>query len=161
MLKIGDSELIGKERMSFESIEMILGNNAPRIVDYVDYEGRGALKYRYASMGSGGSLSLQKLYQSGASRLQLKRILKDVFSSQLGRLYRASEVEQINLLEYYGIQPRSSSLVKSWIEPVALGDLAADEISVSEGETCPNVLKFYESGLTHVLPYATRQPRLC
>jgi len=51
VVKIGPRDLIGKERINFERIEDVLGNSAPRITEFADLGERGALKYRYASMG--------------------------------------------------------------------------------------------------------------
>ena len=51
VVKIGPQEPIGQERTAFEQIERVLGNNAPRITEFADFGGRGALKYRYAAMG--------------------------------------------------------------------------------------------------------------
>ena len=59
VVKIGDQEEMGKERQSFEKIEQVLGNNAPRVTDFIDYGNRGGIKYRYASMGKGSSRSFQ------------------------------------------------------------------------------------------------------
>ncbi len=50
MLKIGPQEPIGQERMSFEKVEQVLGNSAPRITEFIDFKERGGIKYRYASM---------------------------------------------------------------------------------------------------------------
>src|SRR5206468_9129276 len=73
VVKIGPKALIGKERTSFERIEAVLGNSAPRVADFADLETRGAIKYRYAAMGRGDSRSFQKIYEAGASDQDVKR----------------------------------------------------------------------------------------
>ncbi|WP_197473777.1 hypothetical protein, partial [Oleiphilus sp. HI0066] len=62
VIKIGPRDLMAKERMAFEQIEQVLGNNAPAIAQYADSENLGAIKYRYASMGSGKTRSLQDCF---------------------------------------------------------------------------------------------------
>ena len=75
VIKIGKQDEVGKERISFEKIESVMGNNAPRIVDFVDFKGRGALKYRYAAMGGGISNTFQKLYMSGVKQEKAEAML--------------------------------------------------------------------------------------
>ena len=55
VVKIGPRDLIGSERAAFERIEAVLGNSAPSVTDFADLGERGAIKYRYASMGGGFS----------------------------------------------------------------------------------------------------------
>ena len=118
---------IGKERTSFERIESVMGNNAPRIAEFADYNGRGALKYRYAAMGGGGvSSTFKKLFASDLSVEKAKTFLEAVFVQQLGRLYSAAKRESTNLLEYYRIDPGYAGRMKQKIEMV-LGGPGDDE----------------------------------
>jgi hypothetical protein len=56
VIKIGPRDLMARERTAFEHIESVLGNSAPAIADYADLQLRGAIKYRYATMGTGKAL---------------------------------------------------------------------------------------------------------
>ncbi|MEW5725080.1 MAG: isochorismatase, partial [Thermodesulfobacteriota bacterium] len=116
VVKIGPQGQIGQERTAFERIETVLGNSAPRIADFADLGGRGALKYRYASMGGFESTTFQKVYLSGRPFQEIQAILDVVFKEQLGRLYRAAVRESRNLLEYYDFQPRYAAGVAARIE---------------------------------------------
>jgi Ternary complex associated domain 9 len=68
VVKIGAQGPIGQERTAFERIEAVLGNAAPRIADFADWQARGAIKYRCAAMGSSDSQSFQKIYAAGTPR---------------------------------------------------------------------------------------------
>lgn len=143
VLKIGAQEAIGRERTAFERIEAVLGNNAPRVVDFADVDGRGALKYRYASMGGGSATSFQKMYMKGAPLEKVERVLRVVFEEQLGRFYAAATKECSNLLEYYwfspSLAPRVAELVKS-----NYGDGGdADTLRFPGNRTTQNVARFY------------------
>ena len=111
VVKIGPRAAMARERTAFERVQPVLGNNAPLITDFVDYEGRGALKYRYASMG-GKTTTFQKLVESGASVEQVCSVLDTVFGEQLMRFYGAARLENCCLLEHYGFSSR-------WAESVA------------------------------------------
>jgi len=53
VIKIRPRGEMARERIAFEQIEKVLGNNAPAISDYADFQHKGAIKHRYASMGTG------------------------------------------------------------------------------------------------------------
>ena len=93
VVKIGEQEEMGKERTSFERIENVLGNSAPRITDFADYDNRGAIKYRYASMGGTSSTTFQKSYEQGMPMEEVKQVLDTMFGEQLMRFYRAATLE--------------------------------------------------------------------
>jgi protein-tyrosine phosphatase/nicotinamidase-related amidase len=137
VLKIGNQEEIGQERMCFEKVESVLGNSAPRITDFIDYKKRGGIKYRYASMGKGKSTTFQQMYDSGISIDKVKKFLDIVFIDQLGKFYNARIHEKSNLLEYYGNDPKRADRLKPRIEKV-LGKPADDEIL-----TLPTGQKFH------------------
>jgi hypothetical protein len=104
VVKIGAQGPIGRERASFEQVEAVLGNTAPRITEFADYGGRGALKYRYASMGGGFAKSFQKLYMAGLAPDKTQKFLATIFEEQLGRFYAAATLEQQSA-DYYCSSP--------------------------------------------------------
>lgn len=139
VVKMGPRKLIAAERTAFERIESVLGNSAPRIVDFADLETLGAIKYRYASMG-GQASSFQKIYMRGEKLSRLKNVLTDVFREQLGRLYSAAEIESCNLLKYYSFRADLAERVHE----LALGAGG----SKSEAEI---LSRFYQSHLPGML----------
>ena len=154
VVKIGSQEPIGQEREAFEQIEKVLGNNAPRITEFADFGGRGALKYRYAAMGGGFANTFQKLYCSGLPRGKVEYYLSMVFRQQLGRFYKAATLEAVNLLEYYWFKPDWAPHVRKSVETV-LGRTADGEmLRLPGGKRFPNPCLFYERDLVSVLPLA-------
>ncbi|HEX2731174.1 MAG TPA: isochorismatase family protein [Polyangiaceae bacterium] len=156
VVKIGARGPIAEERMAFERIESVLGNCAPRVTDFADLEGRGAIKYRYAAMGRGPSRSFQRLYQEGADQVEVERILDIVFDEQLGRFYTAATLERIDLLSYYAFKPDWAPNVRARVAEL-LGASVADqaEIDLPCGRRVPNIARFY----TDVLPHLPRTNR--
>ena len=144
VVKIGPQEAIGKERTSFERIESVLGNIAPRISEFADLGTLGAIKYRYASMGGGISTSFQKLYMRGADLQTIKRVLTRVFAEQLGRLYNAARREKADLLGYYCFSSEFAPRVRERVEHVLQCSASAAELPLAAGIRIPNVVKFYE-----------------
>jgi len=130
VIKIGPRDLIAKERTSFERIEEVLGNNAPRIVDFAEVGERGGIKYRYAAMIDGKTEVFQDRYEKGEDLESIFPILETVFTKQLGRLYDAKDVEKLNLLDYYDFQPKYSKSVRTRVEAL-LG------FSLEDQETFP------------------------
>ncbi len=154
VVKIGPQEPIGQEREAFEQIEKVLGNNAPRITEFADFDGRGALKYRYAAMGGGFANTFQKLYCGGLSRGKIEYYLSMVFRQQLGRFYKAATLEAVNLLKYYWFKPDWAPSVRTAVEGV-LGQAAkGDTLCLPGSHICPNPCLFYERDLAQVLPLA-------
>lgn len=151
VVKIGPVESIGRERTAFEQIESVLGNAAPRIVDFADIGERGGLKYRYASMGSGRSTTFQKLYMSGIPLEQVDKLLRTVFVDQLGRLYSAAQLETGNLFAYYAFSPKWAESVQRKVDAVLERAAVEDLIEVAPGEECPNPSKFYQQHLEEIL----------
>jgi protein-tyrosine phosphatase len=156
VLKIGQEDLIGRERTAFERIEHVLGNNAPNITEFADLDGRGALKYRYATMGGGSVKTFQQLYQGGISREETEKYLQTVFGDQLGRFYQAATLEWTNLLEYYWYSPERAPGVRKNVEELIGGPAEGDYIKLSTGHEFPNPCVFYEKDLAEIMPYATR-----
>lgn len=144
VLKIGEQSSVGQERMYFERIEQVLGNNAPRIVDFVDLNERGGIKYRYASMGKESSTTIQKKIMSGSSLDKVYAYFDVVFKEQLGRFYKAATSEKVNLFEYYNFNSSAAERRLMAIEKV-YGKSAIDELlELPTGEKYPNPYYFYK-----------------
>ena len=155
VLKIGEQGEMGKERSSFEKVENVLGNSAPRISDFADLNGRGALKYRYAAMGDGFSNTFQKMYCSGLSHEKTKAFLTSIFKEQLGRFYFAAELESQNLLEHYWFKPDYAPRMKAKIEEVIGGKADEENLTLPTGDSFPNPYYFYKDELEALIPKAT------
>lgn len=149
VVKIGWHHLIGKERMAFEQIESVLGNNAPRIVDFIELGERAALKYRYASMTNDFSRTFQSLLADGLPPEKAERILYTVFVEQLGRLYAAARYESLDLLDYYEFSSHLAPEVRRSVEKV-LGTKAEGETVSVAGQSLPNLCRFYEESLSRL-----------
>lgn len=152
VVKIGPRDLIGSERAAFERIEAVLGNSAPSVTDFADLGERGAIKYRYASMGGGFSTTFQKRYCAGIDHAEVRRILDTVFIEQLGRLYSARELERCDLLDYYAFSPRFAPGVRRRVEAL-VPDASGARLDLPGGLSAPNVCRFYEQEL-EALPRA-------
>jgi len=151
VLKIGNQGLIGQERTSFEKVEQVLGNNAPRIIEFADYCGKGILKYRYASMGKGNSSSFQKLFIKGLSIKKIRKFLEILFIDQLGKFHSASNYEKFNLLEYYGFGSVSLDTIMNNIESVYKNDASIEELEIIGNTRCYNPYLFYKNELKNII----------
>ena len=147
VIKIGDRALIARERTSFERIENVLGNNAPRITDFADLGDRGAVKYRYASMGGGQATTFQKAYMDGMPMDEVATVLTTVFEEELGRLYAAAKLESRDLLDYYEYAPKWAPSVRGKVEAIIGGPADGDTLRLPCGPAFPNICHFYEHGL--------------
>lgn len=154
VVKIGPAEAIGRERASFERIEAVLGNNAPRVADFADHGGRGAIKYRYAAMGGGASTTFQKRYMAGLSPALTRRFLHEVFSEQLGRFYRAGARERVNLLKHYRFDPAMAPRVAERVKALLGREPSGETLSLPGGLKTPNPALFYARDLPDALPLA-------
>jgi len=150
VVKIGASAEIGHERTSFERIEAVLGNNAPSITDFADLQGRGAIKYRYASMRGSFTKTFQKHFMNGASMDDIESILSTIFREQLGRFYSAAKLEKADLLEYYEFDPNWASSVRNKVESIIDEEADKPLLSFGDGTTFPNICHFYESTLQNI-----------
>jgi protein-tyrosine phosphatase/nicotinamidase-related amidase len=155
VVKIGPRASMGTERASFERVQQVLGNNAPAITDFADFEERGAIKYRYASMGGAFATTLQKEVQRGMPLDEVQGVLDAVFQEQLGRFYRAAREESGDLLEHYGFAAKWASEVRQRVEQILGGPAAGAMLEIVHGVSVPNICRFYEETLVH-LP---RRPR--
>jgi protein-tyrosine phosphatase/nicotinamidase-related amidase len=146
VIKIGQRNLISKERASFERIQEILGNNAPAIVDFAEDNERGAIKYRYAAMLDEKVSSFQKFYESNEPLEKVFTVLETVFEKQLGRLYKAARPEKLDLLNYYDFNPRYANSVRKKVEALT-GAAANGETITVAGKSIFNICNFYETEL--------------
>lgn len=145
VVKIGPRELTGRERMAFETIEPVLGNSAPRIVDYADVADRGGLKYRYASMTRGGSRTLQSLWKKGLAISQVEEVLVTVLEEQLGRLYQVAAPEQCDLLSLWEYHPRYAGGIENQVR--ALGVTNPEQAWIRGTQTFLPIVPFYRDTL--------------
>jgi protein-tyrosine phosphatase/nicotinamidase-related amidase len=146
VVKAGPVDAIAGERTAFERIEAVLGNNAPRIVDFADHGARGALKYRYASMGGGTSTTFQQHYKTGAPLADVRRILETVFGRILRGLYATVHSEPCDLLAHYQFDGRWASSVRRKVSALVGDDAERDELTIA-GRPVWNVCAFYERAL--------------
>ncbi len=147
VVKLGPRTPIGQERTAFERIEEVLGNNAPRISDFADHGGRGAIKYRYASMTGAAPVTFQKSYQSGLPADEIKQVLHEVFGEQLGRLYAAAERESCNLLDYYEFRPRWAKAVRERMNELGAESAGEGLIRLPAGPAFYDPSEFYAGDL--------------
>jgi nicotinamidase-related amidase len=155
VVKIGPQAPMGRERASFERVQHVLGNNAPAITDFADFEDRGAIKYRYASMGGAAATTLQKEVQRGLPLDEAQVVLDAVFEEQLGRFYRAAREESGDLLEHYGFSAEWAGEVRRKVELILGSRAAGARLEIVSGVSAPNLCRFYEETLAN-LP---RRPR--
>lgn len=160
VVKVGSRELMGKERASFERVQHVLGNNAPAVSDFADFGDRGAIKYRYASMGGAFATTLQKEVQRGMPLPEVERVLDVVFGEQLGRFYRAAREESGDLLEHYGFSAKWAASVRARVEAIVGGPAAGETVEVLPGVAVRNPARFYEDTLA-TLPRRPRDAFYC
>ncbi|MCB1159242.1 MAG: isochorismatase family protein, partial [Leptospiraceae bacterium] len=150
VVKIGKRELIAKERINFERIQEVLGNNAPSVVDFAELEDRGAIKYRYAAMLDNNEVrTFQKLYALSDDLQEIENILRIVFTQQLGKMYSAANHETLNLMQYYDFTDKYAVSIRQRVEHLT-GHKAEGESLSLHGHNLPNVCYFYERDLKNL-----------
>jgi protein-tyrosine phosphatase/nicotinamidase-related amidase len=152
VIKIGRRDLVSKERTAFERIEEILGNTAPRIVDFAEDTERGAIKYRYAAMLDEQVTSFQKFYDSTEDLSTVFDVLDTVFLKQLGRLYKAGKYEKLNLLHYYDFSSKYADSVRKKVEALIGTKAEGEKVKLGESEIF-NICNFYEKDLDSLDEY--------
>jgi protein-tyrosine phosphatase/nicotinamidase-related amidase len=147
VLKLGPRELIASERVAFERVESILGNDAPSIRGFADFGERAGIKYAYAAMGNGeGVRTFKDLYESGAPFARVEAVLRHVFDEILGRFYSVAYYERLPLLDYYTFDSKYADGVREWVREI-VGDAAdAPRIEVA-GHEVQNPAAFYATHL--------------
>jgi len=159
VVKAGPVDAIAGERTAFERIEAVLGNSAPRIVDFADHGTRGALKYRYASMGGGASTTFQQRYMAGAPIAEVGRILETVFGRILRGLYATVHSDPCDLLAHYQFDARWAPSVRHKVTAL-VGDAAASDELIIAGRPVWNVCAFYERALADLPRRPEEQTRM-
>ncbi|HWS27289.1 MAG TPA: dual specificity protein phosphatase family protein, partial [Xanthomonadales bacterium] len=89
----------------------------------------------------------QKLYQRGSDEAEIARVLQQVFSEQLGRLYAAASSERTDLLDYYDFQSKWAGSVRKRVGAILGNDGSGDEVQFANGRRLPHVGLFYEREL--------------
>lgn len=150
VLKLGPRALIAKERVAFERVESILGNDAPSVRGFADFGDRAGIKYAYAAMGSGeGVRTFKSLFESQAPLERTNAVLHHVFEEILGRFYAVGQYERLPLLDYYGFESRYADGVRGWVRNIVepLGAACHDDFLPVAGSRFKNPASFYAEDL--------------
>ncbi len=147
VLKLGERALIASERVAFERVESILGNDAPSVLGFADFGERAGLKYAFAAMGAGKVQTFESLYTSGAPLERVESVLDDVFGDILGRFYSAAQYERLPLLDYYTFDSAYADGVAATVTRVLDEDEPGATIEFPGGYVVPNVARFYAEQL--------------
>jgi protein-tyrosine phosphatase/nicotinamidase-related amidase len=146
VVKLGPNGPIAQERVAFERIEEILGNNAPRVRGFVDLGARAGIKYSFAAMGAGTVRTLKEMFDEDVPVDVLEDVLRDALEEVLAPLYAAATYERLPLFEHYQFSPQWSSAVSENV--AALGyDPAARELDFAGGLTVGNPCRLYDEFL--------------
>jgi protein-tyrosine phosphatase/nicotinamidase-related amidase/aminoglycoside phosphotransferase (APT) family kinase protein len=152
VVKLGPNRAIAQERVAFEHVEAVLGNNAPRVRGFVDLGDRAGLKYAYAAMGHGQVRTLQAMFASGAATRRIISVVRSAFEDVLGPLYAAARYERMPLFEHYQFSPALGPAVRKSVAAVT-PDSGRKMLDFPGGMSLPNVCGFYEDFLArHPLP---------
>jgi nicotinamidase-related amidase len=128
VVKIDRHDRIARERVAVESVENLLGANAPRLADYVDLETRGAIKYHFATMYAGQVRTLQRAVREASGPEAVRALFDRVIERLLRRLYQSPVLDRLSLFEYYSYQPRYADSTLQRI--AALAEVAGDRVRV-------------------------------
>ncbi len=137
---------MAQERVAFERVEAVLGNNAPRVRGFVDLGDRAGLKYSYAAMGQGRVRTLRSMFAAGLPTGQLVAVVRAAFEEVLGPLYAAAQYERLPLFEYYGFSAALAPVVREAVASVEPG-ANREVLEFLDGWRLPNVVGFYEDFL--------------
>ena len=148
VVKLGPNRTIAKERVAFEQVEAVLGNNAPRVRGFVDLGDRAGLKYAYAAMGQGQVRTLQAMFATEAATRRVVSVVRSAFEEVLGPLYAAARYERMPLFEHYQFSPRLGPAVRSSVAAIT-ADSGRKMLDFPGGMSLPNVCEFYEDFLAH------------
>lgn len=99
VIKLGWKDDIIRERLNFERVEEILGNNAPALLCFAEADTRGGIKFAFASH-EGDAVTLKSVVNQ-LSQSELDKILRKVFGNILSRFYLRASYEQYDLLKSY------------------------------------------------------------
>jgi protein-tyrosine phosphatase/nicotinamidase-related amidase/aminoglycoside phosphotransferase (APT) family kinase protein len=148
VVKLGPNRAIAQERVAFEQIEAVLGNNAPRVRGFVDVGERAGLKYAYAAMGHGRVRTLQAMFAADMATRSIISVVRNAFEDVLGPLYAAARYERMPLFEHYQFSPQLGPAVRSAVAAVTAGS-GQQMLDFPGGISLPNVCEFYENFLAH------------
>jgi protein-tyrosine phosphatase/nicotinamidase-related amidase len=148
VVKIGPNRAIAQERVAFEQVEEVLGNNAPRVRGFVDLGSRAGLKYSYAAMGRAGVRTLKELFEDDEPVEVLERVITMTFDEVLGPLYAAARYERLPILSAYEFDPRWASNVRRRVATL-VADVDADVLDLGGDIEVPNICHFYEEFLAN------------
>jgi nicotinamidase-related amidase/aminoglycoside phosphotransferase (APT) family kinase protein len=148
VVKLGPNRAIAQERVAFEQVEAVLGNNAPSVRGFVDLGERAGLKYAYAAMGHGQVRTLQAMFAAQAATRRILSVVRSTFQDVLGPLYAAARYERMPLFEHYQFSPGLASAVRNSVAAVT-ADSGRTVLDFPGGMSLPNVCGFYEDFLVH------------
>jgi protein-tyrosine phosphatase/nicotinamidase-related amidase/aminoglycoside phosphotransferase (APT) family kinase protein len=148
VVKLGPNRTIAQERVAFEQVEDVLGNNAPSVRGFVDLGDRAGLKYAYAAMGQGRVQTLQAMFAADLASRRIISIVRSAFEEVLGPLYAAAHYERMPLLEHYQFSPALAPAVRNSVAAVT-PDSGREVLDFPGGMSLPNVCAFYEDFLAH------------
>jgi protein-tyrosine phosphatase/nicotinamidase-related amidase len=152
VVKLGPNRAIAQERVAFEQVEAVLGNNAPHVRGFADLGERAGLKYAYAAMGHGRVRTLQAMFAAEAAPQRMISLVRSVFEDVLGPLYAAARYERMPLFEHYEFSPALGPAVRRSVAAVT-ADSGHKMLGFPGGISLPNVCGFYEDFLArHPLP---------
>lgn len=152
VVKLGPNRTIAQERVAFEKIEAVLGNNAPQVRGFVDLGDRAGLKYAYAAMGHGRVRTLQAMFAAEEPTRRIISAVRGAFEEVLAPLYAAARYERMPLFEHYQFSPELGPTVRSSVASVTAGSHQR-MLDFPGGLSLPNVCAFYEDFLIrHQLP---------
>jgi nicotinamidase-related amidase len=148
VVKLGPNRTIAQERVAFEQVEDVLGNNAPRLRGFVDLADRAGLKYSYAAMGMGSVRTLQSMFAADVPTPQLAAVVETVFDQILGPLYAAARYERMPLFSEYEFSADKAPRVRAAVAAL-VPDASRTTLELPGGLELPNVADFYEDFLAH------------
>jgi nicotinamidase-related amidase/aminoglycoside phosphotransferase (APT) family kinase protein len=152
VVKLGPNRAIAQERVAFEQVEAVLGNNAPRVRGFADLGDRAGLKYAYAAMGQGQVQTLQAMIAAEAPTRRIISVVRSAFEDVLGPLYAAARYERMPLFEHYQFSPGLAPAVRASVAALTTSS-GQKVLDFPGGMSLPNVCAFYEDFLArHRLP---------
>ena len=151
VIKLGPNRAIAQERVAFEQVEAVLGNNAPRVRGFVDLGDRAGLKYAYAAMGHGRVRTLQAMFAAEAATRRIISVVRSAFEDVLGPLYTAAHRERMPLFDHYQFAPELGPTVRNAVAAVT-ASYGQKVLTFPGGMSLPNVSDFYEDFLAHHPP---------
>ncbi len=146
VLKLGRRNVIAEERVAFEQVEAVLGNDAPTLRGFADIGERAGLKFAYAAMGGTGVKTFKELYEEGMQPARVRVVLHQVFSGILDRLTAAANYEPLGLLDEYGFSAHFAPTIQARVEAI-MGAPVGDRVEVAPGFEVRNPAHFYRDVL--------------